>query len=89
MSTVSKTIVSSTFLAAALLVAAAPVQAQDKEKCWGIAKTGTNDCAAADGSHTCATKAVKDNYAYDWKYTAKGTCSKEGGKTTPPPVKPA
>ena len=58
--------------------------ASDKEKCYGIAKTGKNDCASANGSHSCAGQAKTDNDPYDWKYVAKGTCTKEGGKTTPP-----
>ena len=28
-----------------------------KEKCYGIAKAGKNDCAAANGSHSCAGQA--------------------------------
>jgi uncharacterized membrane protein len=34
-------------------------QAQDttKEKCYGIAKAGANDCANLSGSHSCAGQA--------------------------------
>jgi uncharacterized membrane protein len=57
--------------------------AQDaKEKCYGIAKAGQNDCGTA--SHTCAGKAKKDNLPDEWKYVPKGTCEKLGGKTAPP-----
>ena len=59
----------------------------DKEKCYGIAKAGRNDCASADGSHSCAGQAKADNGPNEWKYVAKGTCTKEGGKTTPPATK--
>lgn len=55
-----------------------------KEKCYGIAKAGQNDCAAANGSHSCAGQASADNAPTEWKYVAKGTCEKAGGKTTPP-----
>lgn len=58
--------------------------AGDKEKCYGIAKAGKNDCASADGAHSCAGQAKVDNGAAEWKYVAKGTCEKVGGKTTPP-----
>jgi len=51
----------------------------DKEKCYGIAKAGQNDCGTAQ--HTCAGKAKKDNAPDEWKYVAKGTCEKLGGKT--------
>ena len=66
----------------ALGIAAAPAMADDKadkEKCFGIAKAGANDCASADGGHSCAGQAKKDNDAKDWKYVAKGTCEKMGG----------
>lgn len=74
-------------VAAILAVAVSgPAQAQDKsakekEKCYGIAKAGQNDCGTA--RHSCAGKASKDNVADDWKMVPKGTCQKMGGKTTP------
>ena len=49
-----------------------------KEKCYGIAKAGQNDCGTA--RHTCAGKATKDNAPDEWKYVPKGTCEKVGGK---------
>ncbi|WP_374352191.1 DUF2282 domain-containing protein [Chitinimonas sp.] len=75
--------------AIAALIAAGPaaMAAGDKEKCYGIAKAGKNDCAAADGSHSCAGQAKADNGPAEWKYVAKGTCEKEGGKTSPPAKK--
>ena len=57
--------------------------AGDKEKCYGIAKAGQNDCATADGTHSCAGQAKVDKAPNEWKYVAKGTCEKEGGKTKP------
>jgi len=56
--------------------------AEEKEKCYGVAKTGQNDCATA--AHSCAGQSKTDNGAEEWKYVAKGTCEKAGGKTTPP-----
>ncbi|HUP98603.1 MAG TPA: DUF2282 domain-containing protein [Usitatibacter sp.] len=70
------------------LVALGAVQAgtaQDKgekEKCYGIAKAGQNDCGTA--THTCAGLAKKDNAPDEWKYVPKGTCDKLGGKKQPP-----
>ena len=66
---------------------AQPAAAQDakggeKEKCYGIAKAGQNDCGTAQ--HTCAGKAKKDNLPEEWKYVAKGTCEKLGGKSKAP-----
>ena len=54
-----------------------------KDKCFGVAKAGHNDCASASGSHSCAGTATKDNDAGDWKYVEKGTCEKMGGMMAP------
>jgi len=54
-----------------------------KEKCYGVAKAGKNDCAAANGSHSCAGQSKTDNDSNEWKYVAKGTCEKMGGSTKP------
>jgi uncharacterized membrane protein len=51
-----------------------------KEKCYGIAKAGQNDCGTA--RHSCAGKAARDNSPDEWKYVPKGTCEKLGGKAT-------
>ena len=55
-----------------------------KDKCFGVAKAGANDCASATGSHSCAGTATKDNDPGDWKYVEKGTCEKMGGMMKPP-----
>ncbi|HEY0060909.1 MAG TPA: DUF2282 domain-containing protein [Telluria sp.] len=60
----------------------APAAKVEKEKCFGIAKAGQNDCATASGSHSCAGLAKVDNDGHEWKYVAKGTCEKAGGKLT-------
>lgn len=60
--------------------ATASVKAE-KEKCYGVAKAGQNDCASATGSHSCAGQAKADNAKDEWKYVAKGTCEKAGGTT--------
>ena len=59
----------------------APVQ-KGSDKCYGIAKAGQNDCANAAGTHSCAGQSKADMSPDDWKYTAKGTCEKMGGKLT-------
>jgi len=53
-----------------------------KDKCYGIAKAGQNDCAS--GKHACAGQSTVDNDPLSWKYVAKGTCEKMGGKLSPP-----
>ena len=57
----------------------------DKEKCYGIAKAGQNDCGTA--AHSCSGQAKTDNMAEEWKFVAKGTCEKAGGKLTAPAAK--
>ena len=52
---------------------------QAKEKCYGIAKAGRNDCASLSGRHSCAGQATSDNAPDDWTYVAKGTWQKLGG----------
>ncbi|MBP4045517.1 BufA1 family periplasmic bufferin-type metallophore [Chromobacterium violaceum] len=61
-------------------LSAAPAVAADKEKCYGIAQAGKNDCASATGTHSCAGQAKVDKDPGDWKYVAKGSCEKMGGK---------
>ncbi len=63
--------------------AASASASADKEKCYGISKAGQNDCAAPNGSHSCSGQSKVDNGPGDWKFVAKGTCEKAGGKTTP------
>lgn len=58
--------------------------AQEKEKCFGVAKAGQNDCANASGTHSCAGQAKKDNDANEWKYVPKGECVKMKGSLTKP-----
>ena len=59
-----------------LATTAAPASAQDadKEKCYGIAMAGKNDCAAT-GNNSCAGTSKMDYDKGAWKYVAKGTCA--------------
>jgi uncharacterized membrane protein len=53
----------------------APATAADeKEKCFGIAKAGQNDCANLSGSHSCAGQSKVSDSKDEWKYVAKGSC---------------
>lgn len=80
----NQALVSSALAAALSLGLVAQAQAQDKaakEKCYGIAKAGQNDCSSLSGSHSCAGLAKADNVADEWKYVAKGSCKSAGGMT--------
>jgi uncharacterized membrane protein len=57
-----------------LALVAAPATAAEKDKCFGIAKAGQNDCASISGVHSCAGQAKTDMDKGEWKYVAKGTC---------------
>jgi uncharacterized membrane protein len=73
----SRLIVSSALASALAMGLLNPAQAADekgKEKCYGIAKAGTNDCANLTGSHSCAGQTKTDASPDDWRYVAKGTC---------------
>jgi uncharacterized membrane protein len=62
---------------------AGPVAAQpDKDKCFGVAMKGKNDCAAGAGT-TCAGTSKVDHQANAWVYVARGTCEKMMSSTSP------
>lgn len=52
---------------------AAPAQAEETEKCYGIALKGQNDCAAGEGTSCAGTSSV-DYQGNAWKLVPKGTC---------------
>jgi uncharacterized membrane protein len=59
-------------------------KAMDKpamEHCYGVAKAGKNDCAAA--GHACAGQSSKDMDKASWVAVPAGVCAKlAGGSTT-------
>jgi uncharacterized membrane protein len=67
-------------LAGLLAAAAAPSVAADmgaaagKEKCFGVALKGKNECAAGAGT-TCAGTSKMDYQGNSWTLVAKGTCA--------------
>jgi uncharacterized membrane protein len=76
-------VVSSALASVLALGLAGPAAAQDKakEKCYGIAKAGQNDCANLAGTHSCAGQSKVDNDPGEWKYVAAGTCKSLKGMT--------
>lgn len=54
-----------------------------KEKCFGVAKAGQNDCGSNKSKHSCAGQSKMDNDPSDFKFVAKGTCEKMGGAMKP------
>lgn len=80
-------LVASALAAAVTLGLTGTAQAQQhppsggKEKCYGIAKAGQNDCANLSGTHSCAGQSKVDMGKDEWKYVAKGTCKSMNGMT--------
>ena len=56
-------------------------QKAGKEKCYGVAKAGSNDCANLSGTHTCAGQSRADMRPDEWKYVPMGTCKDMKGMT--------
>ena len=64
-------------LTSALAMIGSPAEAQQvaKEKCYGIALKGQNDCAAGPGT-TCAGTSKVDYQGNAWKLVPKDSCAK-------------
>jgi uncharacterized membrane protein len=92
----SRTAVSSAILASAIVTAMASMAgagpltkeegaaatAAQKEKCYGVALKGQNDCAAGPGT-TCQGSSTIDFQGDSWKFVRGGTCASievPGGK---------
>ena len=91
-----RTVVSSALLASAVATAIASVAtaapltkaegdaatAAGKQKCYGVALKGQNDCAAGPGT-TCQGTSTVDFQGNAWKFVLGGTCTNimvPGGK---------
>ncbi|MFD1382682.1 DUF2282 domain-containing protein [Rhodanobacter aciditrophus] len=59
--------------AVALSAVSMPAQAASKEKCYGVALAGQNDCAAGPGT-SCAGTSTMDYQGNAWKLVPAGTC---------------
>jgi uncharacterized membrane protein len=71
-------------LGAALTATALPAAAAEegaKEKCYGIALKGKNDCAGGPGT-SCAGTSVRDHQGDAWKYVPAGTCEQTASPTS-------
>lgn len=77
----SRTLLASALTAVIAMSAAAPAVAASKEKCYGVAAAGKNDCAG--NGHSCAGQAKIDKDAGEWKYVATGSCTQMGGMLQP------
>ncbi len=69
-------------LGAAFTALPAAAQMADKDKCYGVALKGKNDCKAGAGT-TCAGTSKVDFQGNAWSLVPKGTCEKTASKTSP------
>jgi uncharacterized membrane protein len=79
------TVLVASALAAAVSLSAlahGSAQAQENEKCYGVAKAGKNDCQTA--THSCAGTSTADAQADSWIYVPAGTCEKIVGGSLKP-----
>ncbi len=74
MSTTVKTLAVAGAVAAALSAHATTAAAAEKEKCFGVAMAGQNDCAAGPGT-SCAGTSTVDYQGNAWKLVDAGTCA--------------
>ena len=69
-------------VAAAMAAQSTPAEAAAKEKCFGVALAGKNDCAAGPGT-TCAGTSTIDYQGNAWTLVPKGTCEETASPTSP------
>jgi uncharacterized membrane protein len=74
-SRVSKAVLAASLASAVSLLSLPPASADGaKEKCYGVALKGQNDCAAGAGT-TCAGTSKVDYQGNSWKLVPQGTCT--------------
>ncbi|MFT6403955.1 MAG: putative membrane protein [Marinomonas primoryensis] len=67
--------------AVAISAVSVTAQAASKEKCYGVALAGQNDCAAGPGT-SCAGTSKTDYQANAWKLVPAGSCVDMESKTS-------
>lgn len=61
------------------VVDAVDAAGKKKEKCYGVALAGQNDCGNLSGTHSCAGQSTTDNDISEWRLVPSGTCKELGG----------
>lgn len=70
---VNSLIAASIVTAGASIAVSAHAEEMKKEKCFGVALAGENDCAAGPGTH-CAGTSTVDYQGNAWKLVPAGSC---------------
>ena len=81
--TTAATVAGSIALALSAALAPSSAEAEAKEKCYGIALAGQNDCAAGAGT-TCAGTSKVDYQGNAWTLVPAGDCLKYGVEESDP-----
>lgn len=68
--------------ALAMTAASGNLVAAEKEKCYGVALAGENDCKAGPGT-SCAGSSTRDYQGNAWSIVIKGTCETLDSPTSP------
>ncbi len=79
MKTNNKILLSSALALAVVGIGDAEAKGKNKEKCYGVAKAGKNDCGGKGAGHSCSGEATKDAGLYDFLALPKGICAKLAG----------
>ena len=66
---------------AGMAATAADNPGAQRDKCYGVALKGKNDCAA--GANSCAGTSTINYQADAWKFVPAGTCEKTASPTSP------
>ncbi|MCB5162126.1 DUF2282 domain-containing protein [Marinomonas algarum] len=70
-----------TAIALSAVAVTTPAEAASKEKCYGVALAGQNDCAAGPGT-SCAGTSKTDYQSNAWKLVPAGTCTDTVSETS-------
>jgi uncharacterized membrane protein len=73
-SAVTAALGSAAFAAPLTNAEASAAQAAGKQKCYGVARKGQNDCAAGPGT-TCQGTSTVDFQGNSWRFVQHGTCA--------------
>jgi uncharacterized membrane protein len=71
--TASTLAIAGAMAAAIAVIDSASAENAPREKCFGVALKGQNDCASGPGT-SCSGSSKVDYQADAWKYVPKGTC---------------
>lgn len=73
------------FAANAMANDMSPASDSGKEKCYGVAKAGKNDCGSKLGGHSCAGQAKENASKGEFLLVPSGLCERLAGGSTEEP----